>query len=89
MTRELLLKLLDSDAFKGERRGLVFHLKMGLVGDDFVRPHLAEGDMIVTCEWSNDDYAEWHLDWENISNSYGTGIVTELVVTNAQFSWEN
>lgn len=89
MTREFLLKLLDSDAFKGKRRGMIFQLKMGLVGDDFVRPHLAEGDMLVTCEWENDDYAEWHLAWRNISNSYGTGIVTELVVIDAQFSWDD
>ena len=89
MTRDFLLKLLDSDAFKGERRGMIFHLKMGLVGDDFVRPQLGEGDMVVTCEWENDDYAEWHLAWRNISNSYGTGIVTELVVIDAQFSWDD
>ena len=84
MTREFLLKLLDSDAFKGERRGLVFHLKMGLVGDDFVRPQLGEGDMVVTCEWENDDYAEWHLDWE-----CPVGTVAELAVTTARFSWED
>tara|TARA_Y100001973_G_C5138250_1_gene301503 strand:- start:267 stop:521 length:255 start_codon:yes stop_codon:yes gene_type:complete len=84
MTREFLLKLLNTDAFKGKRRGLIFHLKMGLVGDDFVRPQLGEGDMVVTCEWDNDDYAEWHLDWEN-----PRGGVAELAVTDAQFSWEN
>ena len=84
MTREFLLKLLDTDAFKGKRRGLIFHLKMGLVGDDFFRPQLGEGDMVVTCEWDNDDYAEWHLDWEN-----PRGGVAELAVTDAQFSWEN
>lgn len=80
MTRDLLLSLLNSEAFTARRRARKpFRISSGIVGGEFFRPELEIGTIVLRVDWENGDDAEWR---------YRSQPEGGLVLIEALFSWE-
>lgn len=81
MTRDLLLSLLNSEAFTSRRRASQsFRIRSGIVvAPSRRRPGLEIGTIVLRVDWENDEHAEWR---------YRLQPEGGLVLIEALFSWE-
>lgn len=89
MVLRILNELLMSPAFTAKRRAFEpFTIKSGTVGDEFFRPGVEVGTIVLRVDWENNDYAEWHFQQRlDVPEGQASGFIGVRMLSH-EYSWE-